>query len=99
VVAALPVLRIRIVLATQQPSWVIVDRIRQRIITFLISDIIGFEFSKRIAGKAHRAAHQLPFSSSNYSSKFPISGEANAQLHRGVLITGAVSAFIKRKLK
>ena len=77
----------------------IVDRVRQRIIAFLISDIIGFESLKRSAGKAHRAAHQLPFSSSNYSNKFPISCEANAELHRGVLITGAVSAFIKRKLK
>jgi hypothetical protein len=78
---------------------VIVDRVRQRIITFAISDIIGFEFLKRSAGKAHRAAHQSPFTWSNYANKFPVSGDAHAELQRGVLVTGAVSAFIKRKLK
>lgn len=97
--AALPVLLIRIVLATRQPSWVIVDRVRQRIITFAISDIIGFEFLKRSAGKAHRAAHQSPFTWSNYANKFPVSGDAHAELQCGVLVTGAVSAFVKRKLK
>jgi hypothetical protein len=54
---------------------------------------------KRSAGKAHRAAHQSPFTWSNYANKFPVSGDAHAELQCGVLVTGAVSAFIKRKLK
>jgi hypothetical protein len=78
---------------------VILDRVRRRIITFPISEIIGFRFSKRSAGKARRAAHQSPFTWSNYANKFPVSGDAHTELQRGVLVTGAVSAFIKRKLK
>ena len=89
--AALPVLQIRIVLATRQPSRVMLDHARRQIINFPISEIIGFEFLKRSAGKAHRAAHQSPFTWSNYANKFPVSGDAHAELQRGVLVTGAVS--------
>ena len=58
--AALQGLLIRIVLATRQPSRAILDRVRCRIITFRIPDIIGFEFSKLSAGMAHLAAHHQP---------------------------------------